>query len=235
MRTDKKTARIAGIWYLVMAVTATFGILIVPAQVLIPGDAATTAKNILANETFFRAGIVSSLMCQIAFIFLVLNLYHIFKKVNYKYSLLMLSFVLVSIPIACINTLSSISLIASLTNQDFISSFTPNQAHSFIALFIVLQKYGTIIAQIFWGLWLFPFALLIFQSNFIPKIFAVFLILAGVSYLVHSVTVLLAPKCGDVIAHYTALPEGLGELAIIVWLLLKGVTKPNHGADTAVA
>jgi hypothetical protein len=234
MNYNKKIARTAGFWYLLMAITAPIGVLFVPSKLIVSSDATATANNIIASELLFRAGIVSSLICQIAFIFLVLALYRLLKEVNQKHALLMVALVLVSVPIAFLNMLNYIAALVLLSNASFLTVFQPSQLHALVMVFFNLQKHGTIIAQVFWGLWLFPFGLLVFKSGFIPKILGILLIIAGFCYLTHSFTFLLSPHYGDIVSQYTAMPEAIGELSIILWLLIKGVTDQKPATDKAM-
>ncbi len=219
----RKTARIAGCWYLFMAITAFIGLLYVPSKLIVPGDATTTANNIMALELLFRIGILSSLLCQVSFIFLVLALYRLLKEVNQKHASLMMTLVLVAVPIAFLNSLNSLAALLFLNGADFLTVFEPKQLHALVMVFLNLQEQGTIIVQIFWGLWLFPFGLLVFKSGFFPKILGVLLIAACFCYLISSFTFLLFPLYGDIVSLIAAVPESIGEVSMILWLLIKGV------------
>jgi hypothetical protein len=223
MNSIKKTARTAGFWYLLMAITGPIGLLYVPAKLIVPGDATATATNIMASESLFRIGIVSNLLCQLAFIFLVLALYRLLKRVNQHHASLMVALVLVAVPIAFLNMLNPLAALLLLSGASFLTVFEPNQLHALAMVFLNLQEYGTIIVQIFWGLWLFPFGWLIFKSSFFPKILGVLLIMACFGYLVHSFTFLLFPGYEAIVASYAAVPEAIGELSMVLWLLIKGV------------
>jgi Domain of unknown function (DUF4386) len=222
MSSNKKMARNAGFWYLLMAITGPIGLLYVPSKLIVPGDAAGTANNIMASESLFRIGIASNLVCQIAFIFLALALYRLLKGVNHGHALLMVAFVLVSVPIAFLNMLNPLSALLLLSGADFLTIFEPTQLHALAMVFLNVQEYGTMIVQIFWGLWLLPFGWLVFKSGFFPKILGVFLIIAGFGYVAHSFTFLLFPRYGDTVSSFAAVPEAIGELSMVLWLLIIG-------------
>jgi len=233
MNSLKKTARIAGFWYLLMAITAPISLLYVPSQLIEPGDATATANNIMASESLFRIGIVSYLLCQLAFIFLVLALYRLLKGVNQQHASLMVALVLAAVPIAFLNTLSPLAALLLLSGADFLTVFEPNQLHALVMVFLTLQEYGTMIVQIFWGLWLLPFGLLVFKSGFFPRILGVLLIIACFGYLVHSLTFLLFPHYEAIVSSYVAVPEAIGELSMVLWLLIKGGKDPQLDAADA--
>ena len=222
MNSNKKTARIAGFWYLLMAITGPIGLLYVPSRLIVPGDATETATNIMASETLFRLGIASNLLCQIAFVFLVLALYRLLKGVNQGHASLMVALVLVSVPIAFLNMLNPLAVLLLLSGSSFLTVFEPDQLHALVMVFVNLQEYGTVIVEIFWGLWLLPFGLLVFKSGFFPKILGVLLILACIGYVASSFTFILFPRFEEIVSAYATMPEAIGELSMVLWLLIVG-------------
>jgi hypothetical protein len=230
----KTNARIAGFWYLLMALTGPIGLLYVPTKIIVSGDATATANNILTSESLFRIGIVSNILCQIAFIFLVLALHRLLKGVNQQLALLMVALVLVAVPIAFVNMLNPLAALLLLSGADFLSVFEADQLHVLAMVFINLEEYGTMIAQIFWGLWLLPFGLLVFKSGFFPKILGVFLIAACFGYLADSFTFLLFPDYVDVVSSIATVPEAVGELSMVLWLLIVGASKQKPAFAAAM-
>lgn len=215
----KKTARVAGILYLMMTPFAIFSIFYVPTNILVPGDAATTANNIMASEWLFRSGIVSWLICQTIFVFLVLVLYKLLKPVNKNHALLMVVLALVAVPIAFINELNHFSVLILLSGADYLTALEAHQLNAQVMLFLELHDHGIVIAQIFWGLWLFPFGYLVFKSGFLPRILGVLLIIGCLGYLIDFVTFVFFPDLDVTISQFT----GIGELLLPLWLLVKGV------------
>ncbi|MEN8250496.1 MAG: DUF4386 domain-containing protein [Bacteroidota bacterium] len=223
MKATKKSARIAGLLYLLMAITGAFGILYVPSNIIVHGDVTQTANNIITSESLFRMGIVSYLICQASFVFVVLALYHLLKGVNGKLALLMLALVIVAIPIAFLNMLNQIAALILLSGVDSLQEFEPEQLNSLVMVFLKLHEQGIYIVQIFWGLWLFPFGLLVYKSGFIPRVLGILLMIACFGYMVDSFAFLLYPHVGDIISPYATVPSAIGEFSIILWLLIKGV------------
>ena len=179
-----------------------------------------------------RLGIASELVSHVVFIFLVLVLYRLFKAVSEKHAVLMATLILVSMPIVCVNVLNEIAA-AALVNGDFSAVFDRAQLDGLAYLLLRLHSRGFAVAEIFWGLWLFPFAILVIRSGFIPRVLGLLLIVAGCGYLTGSVTSLLVvgqlPVVNRVVAVLTT-----GELPIIFWLLIWGV-KRNDTASIPVA
>jgi Domain of unknown function (DUF4386) len=167
MNSTQKTARLAGVLYLVNGVTGFFGIIYVPSRLIVSGNAAATANNILASERLFRLGIVSELMCAAEFVFLLWALYRLLGAVNKAHASLMVILGLVFVPIMFVNTLSEIAVLMLLRGADFLSVFDKRQLEAIAMLFLDLHRYGYVVGWIF-GPWLFPFGVLVFRSGFLP-------------------------------------------------------------------
>jgi hypothetical protein len=221
MNSTKKTARIAGLLYLVNGITGFFGIVYVPAKLIVAGNAAATANNILASEGLFRLGIVSELICAAEYVFLLWVLYRLLSGVNKTHATLMVILGLVFIPIMCVNVLNEIAALMLVRGSDFLSVLDKHQQEAMAMLFLDLHRYGYIVGSIF-GLWLFPFGVLVFRSRFLPRILGVLLIAAGFGYLADTFTPLLLPSYANLVGRLASIPLTLGEPAIILWLLIRG-------------
>jgi hypothetical protein len=223
MDPKKNDARTAGWLYLMMGITGAFGLMYVPARIVVHGDAAATATNIINSEFLFRLGIAGNLLCQVIFVFLVLALYRLLNGVSKENARLMVALVLVSVPVAFLNMLNQVAALVILKEPVYLQVFEPARLHAFSMFFINLYEQGIAIVEIFWGLWLFPFGLLVYRSGFIPKIFGILLIIACFGYVAGSVSVILFPQIIDPVAIFTSVSGTAGEVSIICWLLIKGV------------
>lgn len=221
MNSTKKTARIAGLLYLVNGITGFFGIVYIPTRLIVSDDAVATANNILASERLFRLGIVSELICAAEYVFLLWALYRLLSCVNKTHASLMVILGLVFIPIMCLNLLNEIAALTLVRGAGFLSVFDQHQLQAIAMLFLDLHRYGYLIGYIF-GLWLFPFGLLVFRSGFLPRFLGILLIAAGFGYLADCFTPLLAPSYADAVGRIASIPLMLGEPATILWLLIRG-------------
>ena len=219
MSSINKTARVAGFLYLLLLPLGIFGILYVPSNLIVPGDAARTANNIMASESLFRFSIVSALLVQIINLFVVLALYKVLKPVNKNMAVLMVIFFLVAIPIAMLNELNQFAVLLLLGGADYLTVFTADQLQALVPLFLDLHEHGINIASIFWGLWLFPMGYLVFKSGFLPSILGIVLMIGCFGYLIDSVTFFLFPNFDVTIGQFTF----IGEILLPLWLLIKGV------------
>lgn len=222
MNSTKKTARIAGFLYLLLALTGAFSILYVPSTLVVFGDAAATAERIASSQLLFRAGILSGIVSHVIFVLLVLVLYHLLREISRKQAMLMVTLVVISVATGFVNTINQLGALIALSGADFLSAFEEPELDALAYLFIRLHSHGIQIIQIFWGLWLFPFGLLVYRSRFIPKILGVLVIIAGVGYLLGTITFLILPQYQSALSTPIMILE-MGELPIILWLLIVGV------------
>jgi hypothetical protein len=220
MNSTKHTARVAGILYLLGAITAPFSLIYLPRTLVVPGDATATANHVRASETLLRLGIASELIVSIIFIFVVLALHRLFKGVNETHALAMVTLLLVSVPISLLNVLNEIAALVLVSGADFLSVFEKRQLDALVLLFLRLHGQGIVVAAVFWGLWLFPFGMLVIRSGFIPRALGVFLMIAGSAYLVSSFSSMLLPQYAHSLRFATVLEAG--ELPIVLWLLIWG-------------
>jgi hypothetical protein len=232
MNSINKTARIAGVLYLTVMPLGILGLLYVPSTLIVPGDAATTAGNIMASEALFRLSIVSALLVQIVNIFVVLALYRLLKPVNKNMALLMAIFILLGAPIAMLSELNKFAVLVLLSGADTLAVFTTDQLQALASLFLELHQHGVNIASIFWGLWLFPMGYLVFKSGYLPKLIGILLMIGCFGYLIDSATSFLLPNFEATVSQFTF----IGELLLPLWLLIKGVNveewEKRAGAQT---
>src|SRR6201987_1451300 len=163
MNPTRNPGRFAGLLYVLASIVGFFSLGYVPGKLIVDGNAAATADNIAASETLFRLGIAGELIGQAGFIFVALALYDLLKGVNRRHASLMVMLIVVSIPIAFLNELNSFSALALVRGADFLSVINKPQRDSLAMLFLNLHGRGFVVAEMFWGLWLFPLALLVYK------------------------------------------------------------------------
>jgi hypothetical protein len=221
MNSNQNPGRLAGLLYVLMSVFGFFAMAYVPTKVIVHGNATATANNIAASETLFRLGIASQLIGQAGFIFVALALYDLLKGVNRRHALLMVTLIVLSIPIAFLNEVNSIAALILVRGADFLSAFEKSQRDGLVMLFLNLHGHGLGVAEIFWGLWLFPLGLLVYRSRFLPRFLGVWLVFAGLAWVILSLTGILLPQFEHGVDTYSQ-PAMFGEVAFMLWLLLKG-------------
>jgi len=222
----RNPGRVAGFLYLLLVVFAPLRLIYIPSKLFVHGNATATANNIVAHELLFRLGVVADLFCGIILIFLVLALYRLLKGVDQNLVVLM---VIVGgvLPAAIdfLNVLNDAAALGLVRGADFLSVFDKPQRDALAMLFLRLHHQEIVAAEILWGLWLFPLAILVYRSRFLPRFLGVWLIVNGFAYVIMSFTGLLLPQYEDMVSNI-AFPALLGEMAFMLWLVIKG-SKPQ--------
>jgi hypothetical protein len=220
-RSTKQQARLAGFLYLALLI-APFGLLYVPSKIIVSGNATTTADNLRAHGSLLRLGIGSELVHQVVAIFLLLALYRLFKPVDeYLSKQLIILGSLVSVPIMFVNVLNHLAALTLVSGSEWLSVFPKDQLDALAYLFVRLHGQGITVASIFWGLWLFPFGLLVIRSGFIPRWMGYALMLAGSGYLLNSFAILVFPQFSTFTGQIS-MPLQFGELPIMFYLAIWG-------------
>jgi len=225
MNSTKNAGRFAGLLYLLVSIPGAFALIYVPSKLIVHGNATATANNVAASETLFRLGIAGELIGQAGFIFVALALYDLLKGVNQRHASLMVTLIVVSIPIAFLNELNAIAALVLVRGADFLSIFEKPQRDALAMLFLNLHSHGFGVAEIFWGLWLFPLGLLVYRSRFLPRFLGVWLAIGGFAYVILSLTGVLFPQYQDKV-FIISQPALFGELAFMLWLVIKGAKPP---------
>jgi hypothetical protein len=227
IRSLKKQSRIAALLYFLNGLPAPFALLYVPSVLIVRGNAIATADNVRNSETLLRFGMAGELFSSTVVIFAVLAFYTLFKAVSGKQARAMLVLMLISVPISYLNVLNDLAAITFARGPEFLSSFAQPQRDAFVLFFLRLHNQGFALAQIFWGLWLFPFGIAVMRSGFIPRFVGIATIMAGCGYVISSSVTLFLPASAQGIGDL-AMILGVGELAFF-WLLIWGA-KPQRGA-----
>jgi hypothetical protein len=216
-------ARAAALLLLVLTPLAPFGIVYVPSVLVVPGDVAATARNILASESLFRLGIASTIVSHlISDIFWPLVLYQLLKPVSRTMASLMIIFSFLGLPISLVNELNNVAILAVLRGVGSQPVFAPDQVNALVSLFLILHDEGIKIASIFWGLWLFPYGYLVFRSSFLPQFIGILLMVGCFGYLIPSLVEIVVPNLQASLGLLPAL-SSTGELVLPLWLAIVGV------------
>src|SRR5438309_8020663 len=221
MNSLKKQSRTAALLYFLSCLPAPFALFYVPNALIVRGDAAATANNVRNSETLLHLGMAVELLSATLVIFAVLAFYRLLKATSQKHALAFLVLFLISVPISYLNLLNDLAALTFARSPAFLAAvFDKAQLDAFVLFFFRLHNQGLILAQIFWGLWLFPFGIAVIRSGFIPRFVGVAVIAAGSGYVISSLVSLLLPAWAQGIGQL-AMILGAGEFAIL-WLLIWG-------------
>jgi len=200
-----------------------FGILYVPKSLIVIGNAEKTVSNILANEFLFRLSIVSAILCALVTVATAVYIYNVLKSINKSHAKWIVIFTLIVAPITMLNELNNVAVLVLLKYPQYSPAFTSDELNNMVSLFLDLHHYGLQIAGIVFGLWLLPMGYLVFKSTYIPKLIGILLIITSFGYLIDFATFFLYPNFPIIVSEYT----WLGEVFMVLWLLIKGVSNKN--------
>ncbi len=218
----RQAAVIAGLGYLIVFI---FGFANIRREKLtVRGDAATTASNIVASESRFRAGTASWIVVLVADVVVAWALYVFLKPVSEGLSLLTAWVRLVYVAIAAIAVVNLLSAVGLLTDADESEGFRADQRNGQAMLFLRSYDFGFNVGFVFFGLHILGLGYLIVRSDYIPTVLGVLLIVASVAYLIDSFACFLSSSYGSNEAHSLvfAIPAIISELSLTVWLLIWG-------------
>ena len=218
-KTSLRTAAlIAGLGLLVMVIAAPYAELFVYPRLVVPGNAAETTKNIVADKTLFISGILGYLVTFICDLLVAWALYVLLKPVNENLSLLTAWFRLVYTVIALVALLNLVNVLQLLNTTDYLTVFEPGQLNIQVMVSLNAFRHDWYFGLLFFGIHLELLGYLVFRSNYIPGILGVLLIITGLGYLITTLQPYLFPNFNSDIARFTF----YGELIFMLWLLIKG-------------
>ena len=225
MRSTRTKARLAGFLYLLWVIPAFINMYFMP-KVIIEGDAAATIQNIASHAGWFHADILMSVVDIAIWLFLVLALHDLLKKVDRKLSLLMVALVIVQLPFQVISVFNHLFVLELARDQSMALAFDSKQMEALGMLFLNVDGLGTMASILFWGLWLFPLGLLTLRSGFLPKFLGIWLLLPGVAYVILFFIDSLLPQYAA-ISFKISFPFIFGEIVFMLWLMIMGAKEPQ--------
>jgi len=218
MNPTKKTARIAGLMFLLMVASGLFAELFFR-QKLFTADAAETTKRILENTLLYRAGILSDIVMSLSYLLTALMLYQLLRTVDENKARLMVLFAAAGCVILLVNVMNEyMPLIYANTTA---GALTAPQLSELSRLSFMTYNNGYMIGQVFFALWVLPLGQLICRSKFIPKVFGYLFLVEAVCGLLSVVAHFLLGS--ETISTMLLLPGTVAEFAFLLWLLIRGI------------
>ena len=235
VNSPKRLARIAGLLYLFVGIFGGFSEGFVDPKMYVAGDAAATAGNVVANAGVVRLGVVAHLLDGAFFIFTALTLYILLKHVQKSVARAMVVLVALAAGIICLNAVFQFEALRVATDNSYAAAFGIAGANALVLLLLDMQHYGTLIAQVFFGLWLAPLGYLAYKSEWFPKWLGEVLILAAACYLVDLLVAFLAPDLAATIHAVVGAPvPAVAEISMVFYLLIIGVKTIKPDLNSAI-
>ncbi len=234
MNSLSKTARMAGLFYLLYIVTTILADVLARAPLIVFGDAAATARNIMASEWQFRLGITGDLVSAVFFLLAAWALYGLLKPVNKQLALSFLLLNLAGVAVYSINLLNQFAAVLLLSGADYLKVFQADQLQALAMFFLTVHHNGYWLAQIFFGAWLFPLGYLVYKSGFLPRILGTVMMIHFVGWVMTFLQFFLFP--GLEVISYVTYPLGfISEFGLTLWLLVMGAKGPAPVAAESYA
>jgi len=220
----QRTARVAGVLYLVVIVCAGFAEGYVRTGLVVPGDAAATAENIASSAWLYRVGFASDLVAFLSDVAISVLLYVLLRPVSKTVSLLAAAFRLIAHPaIASVNLLNHFMALLLASEGAGGTGLDAEQVQALATLFIEAHGIGYLIGGAFFGVHLLLLGYLIYRAAYLPQLLGVLLTLAAAGYLVESFGTFLLPRYEAVYVWIVAVPAAVAEVSLALWLVIKGI------------
>jgi hypothetical protein len=210
-------ARMGGFCWLMCFLTSIYP-LVISGRLIVAGDPAKTAVNLLANEAWFRSGTAALLISTAFYVAATLFVYEVLKPVNRSLSLLAAFFSLVGCAVGALSCLFDFLPFILLKGAPYLSGFTVEQLQGLSYMFLIVRARANDIGLVFFGLHCLGIGYLILRSTFLPQIIGALMIIAGLGWLTF-----LSPPLAQSLAPFNVLPGAIGELSLTFWLIVKGV------------
>jgi hypothetical protein len=235
MNSTRNPGRVAGLWYLLLVLVGPLRLIYIPDKLFVKGNAAATVSNIAAHEWLFRIGIVSELVGALILIFLVLAFYRLFKRVDRNLAVQVAIFggVMPAL-LGFVGVASDAAALMIAKGADFLSAFGKPQQDGLAMLFLKFGSHQTDAAEMLWGVWLLPLALLVYRSRFLPRFLGIWLAINGFAYVTLCLAGELLPQYSEMIFDYGQ-PAFFGEIALMLWLVIKGARPLAYATDPSPA
>jgi hypothetical protein len=237
VNSPKRLARIAGVFYLLVAIFGGFSEGFVDPKMYVAGNAAATAANILANLGLVRLSVASHMLDATFFVLTAMALYMLLQHVDKSVARAMLIFVALAVGIITLNAVFQFEALQVATNVSYGTAFGAAGSSALVLLLLDIQHYGTLSAQVFFGLWLAPLGYLAYKSGLFSKVLGVALVAATVCYLVDLFAAFLVPDFGKQIHSFIVIVPAIAEVWMVLYLLVVGVrtVRPDKGILAATA
>jgi hypothetical protein len=196
--------------------------------VLVSGDAAATAHNVVAHATVFRLGFVADLAGITCNLFLAMALYLLLRHVNRDIASAMVIFVAVMASIMYVNSLNHVAALMIATHPTYATAFGASGSNGLVLMFLELHKNGYLIAQIFFGLWILALGYLVYKSGYFPRALGALLMAGCFGYLVDLVAKFLFPGFAPTLSPFVVTPAAIAEFWMIGYLLVRGIRVPQQ-------
>lgn len=227
-------ARVAGVLYVITMAAGIFAEGFARSMLVVPGDAAATATNILASQPLYRFGLAADIVMLASYVAVTLLFYDLFKPVNKHLSLLAAFFSLLGVAVLALSCLNHLVPLAILGGEHYLAAFETDQLQAMAYTSIKLHTKGYNISVVFFGFYFLLIGYLIFRSTFLPRILGALLAIGGLCYLTNSFANLFSPPLANYLFPHILVPGLVAEVFLGLWLLVIGLNAPKWEQQASV-
>ncbi len=235
MKSIQKTARLAGGLYLVYIVVTALANGLGRSAIIIPGDAAQTAANILAHESLFRVGVVLELVSSLLFVLTALALYALLRPVSRTLSLSFLALNLVGSAVAVVSAVCLFAAFPFVHQAAYLADFSAGQLTGLAMYWLKFRDMLFGSAQLFYGAWTLPLGYLIYKSGYLPRALGILLMADCFAVFAWFLQSFLVPNYSLSMSYVFFAVSFLAEVGLTLWLLIKGVNAAGWEKRAAAA
>jgi len=221
--TTNSTSRVAGLFWLLTAVTGGFSLVYARPRLIVFSDATTTVANLIAHDGLFRAAIVSSIFSAIFSFFFGLAIFRVFADVRRTLSTVFLSAILVAVALGLANAVVQLGAAVTLSDAAYLKALRQEELTALAMIFLRMNNYGLGLVEVFTGIYLFTLGLLILKTGSVPRVFGILLMIGACAFPVNTFMKILAPHTFPEMTQVTMALNALGSPLTMLWLLIKGV------------
>jgi hypothetical protein len=225
MENQRKQAHTAGLLYFALVVLGILNLIVIPGRYMVRGDPVTTIANIQAMEQVFRMGIIVGVVSDAVYILLAFAFYRLLLPLGRTAATLLVVFAAAGAGIGLVSAGAKLNVLTVLDTAPFLQAFTAEQLQA--QAILSLRSYSNLlrVAELFWGLWLFPLGLLVYRSGFLPRALGVLLMAGSLGYAISFFANVLWPGyAATSLPMLIPLPAHLGEIGIMLWLVIVGTS-----------
>ena len=223
-------ARVAGIFQVLEGTASAGGQVVILGSLVVAGDAATTATNILGHQSLVWLGFAASLSAVAFHLVWAFIFYELFKVVNRSLSVLALLIILAGCAVQAVTALLYVAPLLILQSGRSLGAFTPQQVQALALVFLKLNAQAFDTYLVFFGLWCVLIGYLIVRSTFLPRVLGVLLMIDGVGWATY-----LVPPLASAIFPAIAVAAALAEFPLEFWLLVFGLNAQRWKEQASIA
>ncbi|WP_422858609.1 DUF4386 domain-containing protein [Flagellimonas sp. S174] len=224
----QQIARIAGATYLVLILLGIFSEAVVRSSLVSYSDASNTVDNLLQSEFLFRLGIVGDILVLFGDIVLAVLLFFLLKTFNKTLAVLAMTFRLAVVAVSSVNVLNMLSVLLLVSGSEYLKSFSVEQIESLVLFFFKLHSYGYDVVLTLFSAHCLIIGALFAKSRIIPSVFGIAFLITACCYFIFGFSSFLLPEVSQSLFPIILLPPLITELALALWLLVKGVSQSKY-------